>query len=99
MVKELAEAKLQLAQVTGQVAPTEEEILGLVLGTDGKKDAATNDVRDKDVPYTKPSKEFVDTQTVEHIPGGATRFDVHCMIGIVLGQSFPSVGKDRAWST
>ena len=82
----MTELKAQLARATGVATPTEEHMLKKVYGN-GKTEKAANGVaRDEDVPFTKPSKEHVDAQTIADILVGATRFEVHCMICIGPGQ-------------
>ena len=57
--------------------------------------SATEDARDQDVPYLKPGKEWVDTQSTTAIKVGDVKFEVHCMAGVVPGQVL-SIGWEGA---
>ena len=55
--------------------------------------SAAEDIRDQDVPFLKPGRERVDIQTITATEVGDTKFEVHCMIGVVPGQVL-SIGRE-----
>ena len=85
-MKQVADLKEVVSGTSGGIAhsgfsePAEDDTVG---------DAAATpeiDVRDQDVPYQKPGREWVDTQSTTEIKAGDIRFEVHCMTGVVPGQ-------------
>ena len=86
MAKQVAEMKTMLSEATGgkeKVTPS--EIIKDIINEQSPPQASSNP-KDADVPLTDPSKEYVETQCTHDIPAGCSYFEVHSMIGIVVGQ-------------